>query len=139
MLLLLASQPSWRLIVCILAWANPPDGRRFAAAATVAAAPVSIVRRRILKFLPDCMSRNPHDRLQQDPDQIEASPLRGRPIEDPMAKPFDVQPVDASFGAVITGLRLPELDEPTWKALHATWLDYALLIFPGQFLKKDEQ
>ena len=56
-----------------------------------------------------------------------------------MAKPFDVQPVDASFGAVITGLRLPEIDEATWKALHATWLEYALLIFPGQFLKKDEQ
>ena len=56
-----------------------------------------------------------------------------------MAKPFDVQPVDASFGAVISGIRLAELDEPTWRSLHDTWLEYALLIFPGQFLKKDEQ
>ena len=56
-----------------------------------------------------------------------------------MAKPFDVQPVDASFGAVVTGIRLAELDEPTWRSLHDTWLKYALLIFPGQFLKKDEQ
>ena len=40
---------------------------------------------------------------------------------------------------MVTGLRLAELDEPTWKALHDTWLKYALLIFPGQFLKKDEQ
>ena len=56
-----------------------------------------------------------------------------------MSKPFDVQPVDASFGAVITGLRLAERDEPTWKALHEAWLEYALLIFPGQFLKKGEQ
>ena len=56
-----------------------------------------------------------------------------------MAQSFDVQPVDASFGAVITGVRIPELDQPTWQALHDTWLKYALLIFPGQFLKKDEQ
>jgi alpha-ketoglutarate-dependent taurine dioxygenase len=56
-----------------------------------------------------------------------------------MTVSFDVQPVDASFGAVVTGVRLPDLDEPTWRALHDTWLEYALLIFPGQFLKKDEQ
>ena len=56
-----------------------------------------------------------------------------------MAQSFDVQPVDASFGAVITGVRIPELDQPTWQALHDAWLKYALLIFPGQFLKKDEQ
>jgi alpha-ketoglutarate-dependent taurine dioxygenase len=60
-------------------------------------------------------------------------------IEALMAKSFDVQPVDASFGAVVTGINLPALDGPTWKAVHDTWLDYALLIFPGQFLKKDEQ
>jgi alpha-ketoglutarate-dependent taurine dioxygenase len=56
-----------------------------------------------------------------------------------MAQSFDVQPVDASFGAVVTGVRLPELDEPTWRRLHDTWLEHALLIFPGQHLKKDEQ
>jgi alpha-ketoglutarate-dependent taurine dioxygenase len=56
-----------------------------------------------------------------------------------MTLSFDVQPVDASFGAVVTGVRLPDLDEPTWRALHDAWLEYALLIFPGQFLKKDEQ
>ena len=56
-----------------------------------------------------------------------------------MAQSFDVQPVDASFGAVITGVRIPGLDQPTWQALHDAWLKYALLIFPGQFLKKDEQ
>jgi alpha-ketoglutarate-dependent taurine dioxygenase len=56
-----------------------------------------------------------------------------------MAQSFDVQPVDASFGAVITGVRIADLDQPTWQALHDTWLKYALLIFPGQFLKKDEQ
>ena len=56
-----------------------------------------------------------------------------------MAQSFDVQPLDASFGAVVTGLRLPDLDRPSWQALHEAWLEYALLVFPGQFLKKDEQ
>ena len=56
-----------------------------------------------------------------------------------MVQAFRVQPVDASFGAVVTGIKLPEIDQATWKALHDTWLKYALLIFPGQYLKKDEQ
>ena len=56
-----------------------------------------------------------------------------------MAQAFEVRPVDASFGAVITGIRIPDLDEATWNRLHETWLEYALLIFPGQYLKKDEQ
>src|SRR5580692_7161685 len=79
--------------------------------------------------LPDCVARCGHDRVQQETDQIEAL----------MAQAFNVQPVDASFGAVITGVRLPDLDQATWKALHDSWLEYALLIFPGQHLKKDEQ
>src|ERR1700734_830136 len=99
MLLLLASQPSWRLTVWVLAWAKPPDGRRFAAAAVVAAAPVSSVRRRILEssliVCPatrtiDCSKTRTKSRLHLTRLQ--------------MAKSFDVQPVDASFGAVITGI-----------------------------------
>jgi alpha-ketoglutarate-dependent taurine dioxygenase len=56
-----------------------------------------------------------------------------------MAPKFDVQPIDASFGAVVSGLKLADIDDATWNDLHQTWLKYALLIFPGQFLKKDEQ
>ena len=56
-----------------------------------------------------------------------------------MAQAFRVQPIDASFGAVVTGIKLAGIDQATWKALHDTWLKYALLIFPGQYLKKDEQ
>src|SRR5471032_1102989 len=56
-----------------------------------------------------------------------------------MPQAFRVQPVDASFGAVVTGIKLPGIDHATWQALHDTWLKYALLVFPGQFLKKDEQ
>jgi alpha-ketoglutarate-dependent taurine dioxygenase len=56
-----------------------------------------------------------------------------------MPQPFDIAPLDASFGAVVTGLTLATLDDATFDALHRTWLDYALLIFPGQHLTRDQQ
>lgn len=52
---------------------------------------------------------------------------------------FDLEPLDATFGAVVTGVRLATLDEATFRALHEAWLEYALLIFPGQHLGRDEQ
>jgi alpha-ketoglutarate-dependent taurine dioxygenase len=55
-------------------------------------------------------------------------------------QPFQVKPIEtATFGAVVTGLRLAEIDEPTFAALYRTWLEYALLIFPGQHLSQAEQ
>jgi alpha-ketoglutarate-dependent taurine dioxygenase len=56
-----------------------------------------------------------------------------------MARAFDIAPLDASFGAVVTGLALAGLDDATWRDLHAAWLDYALLIFPGQHLTREQQ
>jgi alpha-ketoglutarate-dependent taurine dioxygenase len=56
-----------------------------------------------------------------------------------MAEPFHLEPLPATFGATVTGLRLPELDDAGFAALHAAWLDHALLIFPGQHLTKEEQ
>ncbi len=56
-----------------------------------------------------------------------------------MARAFDIAPLDATFGAVVTGLRLAELDDATCRDLHAAWLDHALLVFPGQHLQRDEQ
>jgi alpha-ketoglutarate-dependent taurine dioxygenase len=56
-----------------------------------------------------------------------------------MSDTFDVQPLDATFGAVVTGLKLAEIDDETFDALYRTWLDRALLIFPGQHLAKEEQ
>lgn len=52
---------------------------------------------------------------------------------------FHVEPLDASFGAVVTGLKLADLDEPSFSRLYATWLEYALLIFPGQHLSHEQQ
>ena len=55
------------------------------------------------------------------------------------SKPFHVEPVDATFGAVITGLKLMEMDEAAFAALYDAWLEYALLIFPDQHLSTADQ
>ena len=52
---------------------------------------------------------------------------------------FDIEPLDSTFGAVVTGVELRSVDEAGFEALHAAWLEHALLIFPGQFLTIDEQ
>ena len=56
-----------------------------------------------------------------------------------MTRAFDIEPLDATFGAVVTGLKLVDLDEAGWRDLKAAWLDYALLVFPDQHLKRDQQ
>jgi alpha-ketoglutarate-dependent taurine dioxygenase len=57
-----------------------------------------------------------------------------------MARTLDIQPLDGTtFGAVVRNLDVRTLDETEFRALYDAWLDYALLIFPGQFLKRDEQ
>jgi alpha-ketoglutarate-dependent taurine dioxygenase len=59
--------------------------------------------------------------------------------ESPMAQKFSIAPLDATFGAVVTGLELADLDDATFSALYETWLDYALLIFPEQHLDNAAQ
>jgi alpha-ketoglutarate-dependent taurine dioxygenase len=54
-------------------------------------------------------------------------------------KNFEVEPLDATFGAVVTGLRLTQLDAATFAQLYETWLEYALLLFPDQHLSNEEQ
>jgi alpha-ketoglutarate-dependent taurine dioxygenase len=56
-----------------------------------------------------------------------------------VTRAFDIEPLDATFGAVVTGLKLAALDDAAWHELYAAWLEYALLIFPGQNLSRDEQ
>ena len=50
-----------------------------------------------------------------------------------------VEPLDATFGAVVTGIRLADVDDDSFAAIHAAWLEHALLIFRDQHLTKDEQ
>ena len=38
---------------------------------------------------------------------------------------FEIERLDATFGAVVTGLRLAQLDDAAFEALHATWLEHA--------------
>jgi alpha-ketoglutarate-dependent taurine dioxygenase len=53
---------------------------------------------------------------------------------------FEITPIDdASFGAHVTGLKLTEIDEATFADLYQAWVEYALLIFPGQHLSNNEQ
>jgi len=55
------------------------------------------------------------------------------------ARSFTVETLDATFGAVVTGIDLPSLDEASFTALYQVWLEYALLIFPGAHLDRDAQ
>ncbi len=55
------------------------------------------------------------------------------------ARPFSVESLPATFGAVVRDIRLTDLDEPTFAALYDAWLEYALLVFPDQHLSQDEQ
>lgn len=50
-----------------------------------------------------------------------------------------VEPLDVCFGATVTDVELVSLDDDTFAALHAAWLEHGLLIFPGQFLTRDQQ
>ncbi len=52
---------------------------------------------------------------------------------------LDIEPVDACFGATVRGVELRNLDDATWQALYDAWITFGLLIFPGQFLTRDEQ
>jgi alpha-ketoglutarate-dependent taurine dioxygenase len=45
-----------------------------------------------------------------------------------------IEPVDATLGAIITDVDLATLDDATWAEIHAAFLTYGVLIFPGQHL-----
>ena len=50
-----------------------------------------------------------------------------------------ITPLPKTFGAVVTQVRLAELDEASFAALSDAWLAYGLLIFPGQHFSDAEQ
>jgi len=52
---------------------------------------------------------------------------------------MEVEPLDATFGAIVRDIEIADLDDETFAALHAEWLEHALLIFPGQFPSQDVQ
>ena len=40
-----------------------------------------------------------------------------------------VAPIDATLGAVVTGLALAQMDVSTWKTVEQAFHDYAVLVF----------
>ncbi len=45
-----------------------------------------------------------------------------------------VTPIDATLGAVVTDINLADLSDDAWQALYQTFLQYGVLVFPGQHL-----
>ena len=52
---------------------------------------------------------------------------------------MEVEPIDATLGAVITGLRLASIDDDVFGAIEEAFHTYAVLVFPGQHLTQQEQ
>ena len=50
-----------------------------------------------------------------------------------------IDPLDATLGAVVTGVRLADLDDGTWRTIESAFNTHAVLVFPGQHLTGDEQ
>jgi alpha-ketoglutarate-dependent taurine dioxygenase len=51
----------------------------------------------------------------------------------------DVEPIDATLGAVITGVRLACINDDMFRAIEEAFHAYAVLVFPGQHLTQEEQ
>ena len=50
-----------------------------------------------------------------------------------------IAPIDATLGAVVTGLDLARMDAPTWKTVEQAFHEHAVLVFPGQSLSSEAQ
>jgi alpha-ketoglutarate-dependent taurine dioxygenase len=53
--------------------------------------------------------------------------------------PLRLVPVEATLGAVVTGVKLAALADAEWREIERVFHEYALLIFPGQHLAAEEQ
>ncbi len=54
-------------------------------------------------------------------------------------KPLTITPTGATLGAVVTNLRLDDLDDEAWYAVETAFHKYAVLIFPAQALDETAQ
>ena len=50
-----------------------------------------------------------------------------------------IEPLPATLGATVRGVRLASLDDATWRVIEDAFHRYALLIFPAQHLGEEEQ
>lgn len=49
------------------------------------------------------------------------------------------EPLDATFGARVTGVQLAHIDQPSFDTLYKAWLEYGLLVFSDQFMTRPQQ
>src|SRR4051794_36029188 len=52
---------------------------------------------------------------------------------------MDVKALDATLGAVVTDVRLADLDDATWRAIERAFHEHAVLVFPQQHVGAEEQ
>jgi alpha-ketoglutarate-dependent taurine dioxygenase len=52
---------------------------------------------------------------------------------------MDIEPIDATLGAVITGVRLAGLTDDEWLEVEHAFDEHAVLVFPGQDLTSPDQ
>jgi alpha-ketoglutarate-dependent taurine dioxygenase len=50
-----------------------------------------------------------------------------------------VTPIEATLGAVITGVDVANITDEAWAEIHAAFLQYGVLVFPGQDLDEQSQ
>src|SRR3954465_6677690 len=55
------------------------------------------------------------------------------------ARAIDVRPLSGCIGAEVVGVDLAHVDDATWEAIHAEWLEHLVLFFPDQGLTADTQ
>ena len=49
-----------------------------------------------------------------------------------------IKPLDASFGAVVTDIKIAAMSDAEWQAVEAAFYEHAALVFPGQHLTTEE-
>lgn len=52
---------------------------------------------------------------------------------------LEIEAIDATLGATVTGVRLAALEAGEWEAIESAFLEYAVLVFPAQHLAAREQ
>ena len=50
-----------------------------------------------------------------------------------------IKPLDVSFGAVVTDIRIADMDEAEWRVVEDAFHEHAALVFPDQHLSEEEQ
>ena len=50
-----------------------------------------------------------------------------------------ITPLDASFGAVVTDVKIANMNATEWQAVEDAFHQYAALVFPGQHPSEDDQ